>query len=209
MKQPELNGLRGTIVKAADTVTGRFAVQVDEPSRQQPGRRVTLLPANLVDLAAEAMATVFGDIDLLRVILTFIERWVRAGFLSGVSSEWRSCIWSHPDLYHSIVVLATPRGGAQQPTALHNACDESYGAHKFMIEGALPVLARVAGGARHPCSLESIPDMAWVERLFVERGMSGICPLENCSATQNHPCLAWSSSPFRCSRRSCCTASVM
>ena len=97
------------------------------------------------------MATVFGDTDLLRVILTYIERWVRAGILTGVSSEWRSCIWSHPDLYKSIVVLATPRVGAQQPTALHTASDESYGARKFMIEGALPVLARVAGGARHPC----------------------------------------------------------
>ena len=187
VKQPELNGLRGTIVQAADTATGRFAVRMDPPSQQQPGRLVTLLPANLIDLAAEAMAGVFGDTDLLRVILTFIERWVRAGILTGVSSEWRSCIWSHPDLYKSIVVLATPRVGAQQPTALHNARDESYGARKFMIEGALPVLARVAGGARHPCSLESIPDLAWVERLFVERGMSDIYPAENYCVPLSYP----------------------
>ena len=32
VKQPELNGLRGTIVKAADTATGRFAVRMDELS---------------------------------------------------------------------------------------------------------------------------------------------------------------------------------
>ena len=28
VKQPELNGLRGTIVQAADTATGRFAVRM-------------------------------------------------------------------------------------------------------------------------------------------------------------------------------------
>ena len=36
VKQPELNGLRGAIVKAADTATGRFAVRVDEPLNSSP-----------------------------------------------------------------------------------------------------------------------------------------------------------------------------
>ena len=169
----------------ADAVTGRYTVRMVDASPNEPDRTVyrALLPTNLMNTASEAISAVFSDRDLLLSILTYIKRWERAGVLSGVSSEWRHCVWCDPDLYRSIVLLAVPPE-ALQPIAPWNANPHedayeksgAYGARKFMEEGALPMLPAGA----HPCCLNHIPNTAWVEHLFVE------FPLPSYRAALNH-----------------------
>ena len=156
--RPELNGLRGTIVKAADATSGRLGVRVAETSGI-----LSLKPANLVDVKAEAIAAVLCDQDLSLLVLAHLERWAQAGILSGVCKLWQRCIWSSPDLYRVIIVVASetqmpsPPRDASRARGLHRAY--KYGARYFMEENALPMLPRQLG---------SIPDMAWVEKLFFE-----------------------------------------
>jgi len=174
--RPELNTRRGIVISTIKSSDGgRVAVQLEGPrSAQQHSKECVLVrPANLIDLAAEAMAAVLCELDLMLLIFTFIERWARAGNLSGVSSEWRSRIWSHPDLYRSIVVLA-PGAFQQQPIAPWDRHSDSHGrspplcASKFMLEGALPMLPKQPPMLpKHPCCLTEIPNLAWVEQLFV------------------------------------------
>ena len=92
VSRPELNGRRGTVVTAADKKSGRVGVRVE--GEDAP---IALKPANLIDTAAEAMAAVFADADLLRLIFENVERWARAGVLSAVCTVWRSVVWSHAD----------------------------------------------------------------------------------------------------------------
>ena len=52
------------------------------------------------------------NVDLLLTffvmsLLTHISRVDRAGILSGVSHFWRRGIWSHEDLYRTVVLLAS------------------------------------------------------------------------------------------------------
>lgn len=156
--RPELNGLRGTIVQAADATSGRLGVRVAQASSI-----LSLKLANLIDVKAEAIAAVLCDQDLSLLVLANLERWAQAGILSGVCKLWRRCIWSSPDLYRVIIVVASetqmpsPPRDASRARGLHRAY--RYGALYFMEENALPMLPRQLG---------SIPDMAWIERLFFE-----------------------------------------
>ena len=160
--RPSLNGCIGVIGKTVDATTGRYGVRVDGESTM-----LALRPANLVNVAAEAMHAVLDNVDLLRLILVHIPRWARAGIVSGVSSMLRKCVWADPDLYRSVVVVAAvekiPRGIAPRGSTrlvsrgFHRA--KKYGARHFMEEGALPLL---------PAQLKAIPDASWVKSLCVE-----------------------------------------
>jgi hypothetical protein len=82
---------------------------------------------------------VFDNMELLRLIFTFIPRWERAGVLSGVCHGWRSVIWSHADLYRKIVLLCSTSVVCRSQMRT-----EQYGAAKFVNEGALTNGAREA-----------------------------------------------------------------
>ena len=159
MSRPELNGRRGTVVTAADKKSGRVGVRVE--GEDAP---IALKPANLIDTAAEAMAAVFADADLLRLIFENVERWERAGVLSAVCTVWRSVVWSHADLYRSIVVLAPDelKTSALAVKSVKRSRGfiraRQYSARFMLEEGALPRLTR---------DLPHIPDPAWVENLYV------------------------------------------
>ena len=99
--RPELNGVRGTVVKAADPKSGRIGVRLSE------GGTIALKPSNLTDVAEQVTAAVLSDFDLLRAIFSHGQRWERAGIWSGVCSQWRSCTFADPDLYRSIVVVGS------------------------------------------------------------------------------------------------------
>ena len=162
--RPALNDRRGTVAKAFDAATGRCGVRVDGESTM-----MALRPANLVDVADEAIQAVLTDADLLRSILEHVPRWVRAGIVSGVSTTLRQSVWAHPDLYRSVVVLAATdrisRGIAPlRHVAMRDAPHrdaKTYSARLFVEEGALPLL---------PAQVAMIPDTGWVQSLFVEPG---------------------------------------
>ena len=122
--RPELNEQRGTVVKAADPKSGRVGVRLDDG-----GSAIALKPGNLTDLAAPVVAEVFSDLDLLRSIFSHVERWARSGILSGVSSQWRSCILADADTYKSVLVVS----GHRLPPPPRDAAR-----------------ARVGGGWEHP-----------------------------------------------------------
>jgi hypothetical protein len=163
VSRPTLNGRHGTIVKAMDAKTGRVGVKVEGEEKA-----VALKPSNLIDLVAEAMAAVFTNVDLLRIIWANVERWIRAGVLSGVCSLWHSEIWCHPDLYKAIVLVGSPGKLPRPPPqgkrarGFHRA--KVYGARHFMEEGVLPML---------PDGLGRTPDARWVEQLYVEPASEG------------------------------------
>lgn len=75
------NGVRGTVVKAADPKSGRYGVRLDTG-----GDPMALKLSNLTD---------------------YTTRWERSGIHSGVSSRWRSCVWADADMYHFIVVVGS------------------------------------------------------------------------------------------------------
>ena len=151
--RPELNGVRGTVVKAADPKSGRVGV------RLEGGGMIALKLSNLTDVATEVIAAVLSDMDLLRAILAHCKRWERSGIHSGVCSQWRTCNFTDADMYRSIIVVdATPPPPKDRARGLHRA--KPLGARLFMEEGALPMVAE---------QLARIPDLSWVEQLFVEQ----------------------------------------
>ena len=102
------------------------------------------------------------NVDLLLTffvmsLLTHISRVDRAGILSGVSHFWRRGIWSHEDLYRTVVLLASthivPR---------HTLRTSKYGASHFVNEGALPMLPAEHD---HPLCFSKLPS-ACVEAIF-------------------------------------------
>ena len=173
--RPELNGVRGTVVKAADPKSGRVGVRLDEG-----GSAMALKPSNLTDVAQEATAAVLSDPDLLRAILSYGKRWERSGIYSGVCSHWRSCTWT-ADMYRSVVVVgAMPPPPRERARGLHRA--KPLGARLFVEEGALPLVAS---------QLARIPDPSWVEQLFVEECPDElwIAPVMEAVLTMNFPSL--------------------
>ena len=152
--RPELNGVRGMVVTAADPKTGRCGVRLDDG-----GSAMALKLSNLTDVAQEATAAVLSDPDLRRAILSRGKRWERSGIHSGVCTQWRSCTWADAEMFRSVVVVdAIPPPPRDSGRGLHRA--KPLGARLFMEEGALPLVAK---------QLAKIPDTSWVEQLFVEQ----------------------------------------
>jgi hypothetical protein len=161
--RPELNGRQGVVVKAASAETkGRVGVCVPTEPETLAIKPANLALAHDVEAVALLCSTVFEQDLLLQAVLAHVERWVRAGILTGVSRTWRRVILEDPDLWSDIVVVEDARPdpnllarARQQPVMWP---DEVYAAIKFMHEGSLPVPAR---------KLADIPDAAWVKRLAV------------------------------------------
>jgi hypothetical protein len=161
--RPELNGRQGVVVKAASAETkGRVGVRVPTEPKALAIKPANLALAHDVEAVALLCSTVFEQDLLLQAVLAHVERWVRAGILTGVSRTWRRVILEDPDLWSDIVVVEDARPdpnllvrARQQPVMWP---DEAYAAIKFMHEGSLPLPAR---------KLADIPDAAWVKRLAV------------------------------------------
>jgi hypothetical protein len=164
LTRADLNECLGVIVYANPLRTDRLGVLMSDASAP-----IAIKPDNLTRVAAVCDAAL-ADVDLLRVILTFVPRWVRAGVLSGTCKYWREVVFSHSDLYHSIVLLASttivPRN--QMRTS-------QYGAAHFVCEGALPMVPGSQSlSAYHPLRLCELPDPAYVEKIFVEDSGKGL-----------------------------------
>ena len=156
--RPELNGRRGTIVKAAGPGEVRLGVRLDGETAA-----IALKAANLTNLTTAAIATVFTNEDLLRNVLTFIARYARAAILCRVSKQWDDVVWKHGDLFRSVVVCCGPMPtvrlwGRKITRGFHRS--PKLGSVHFIEEGALPLMPHML---RH-----CIPNLALVEKLFVE-----------------------------------------
>ena len=119
--RPKLNGQWGVISNAASEKTGRCGVLVPEEPK-----RLAIKPNNLA-LAYDAVAArvaLFSDQDLLRAVFVHLERWERAGVITGVSHSWRRAALAQPDLWRlhrcGRVSAASPAraGGGQADVAL-------------------------------------------------------------------------------------------